>query len=153
MEDTPDVYRFQTAVKAGETKSFTVKEERDVTATVHLTNGAEDQIRYFMSLSEVGPALKWKLEQELKVRGAWDGQARELSRVNADLQRLNQDQDRIRKNLREAPKEADVYAAYLKKLSDQEKETDALTARQKTLTAAEFQTRKAYEDYLVTISD
>ena len=32
VEDTPDVYRFQTPVKAGETKTFTVKEERDVTA-------------------------------------------------------------------------------------------------------------------------
>ena len=30
MEDTPDVYRFQTALKAGETKTFTVKEERDM---------------------------------------------------------------------------------------------------------------------------
>ena len=31
VEDTPEVYRFQTPVKAGETKSFTMKEERDVT--------------------------------------------------------------------------------------------------------------------------
>ena len=34
VEDTPEVYRFQTPVKAGETKTFTVKEERDVTPTV-----------------------------------------------------------------------------------------------------------------------
>ena len=27
VEDTPEVYRFQTPVKAGETKTFTVKEE------------------------------------------------------------------------------------------------------------------------------
>ena len=47
----------------------------------------------------------------------------------ADLQRLNQDQDRIRKNLRETPKEAEVYETYLKKLSTQEKEIDALTTR------------------------
>ena len=56
----------------------------------------------------------------------------------ADLQRLNQDQDRIRKNLRETPKEAEVYETYLKKLSDQEKEIDALTAKQKKLMADEF---------------
>ena len=34
MEDTPEVYRFQTPVKAGETKTFTVKEERDVASTI-----------------------------------------------------------------------------------------------------------------------
>src|SRR6185436_3303089 len=41
VEDTPEVYRFQTAVKAGETKSFTVKEERDVSTSVALTNNDE----------------------------------------------------------------------------------------------------------------
>ena len=153
VEDTPEVFRFQTAVKAGETKSYTVKEERDVASSIALTNGAEDQIRYFISLSEASSALKQKLEAALKVKSAWDEQVRELNQVNADLARLNGDQERIRKNLRETPKEAEVYDTYLKKLAAQEKEIDALTARQKALMADEFQARKKYEDYLTTISD
>jgi hypothetical protein len=153
VEDTPEVYRFQTPVKAGQTKSFTVKEERDVTMSITLTNGAENQIRYFISLSEASPALKQKLEEALKVKGLWDIQVRELAQVNADLQRLNIDQDRIRKNLRETPKDAEVYQTYLKKLSDQEKEIDVLTARQKKLMTDEFAARKKYEDYLANISD
>jgi hypothetical protein len=152
-EETPEVYRFQTPVKAGETKSFTVKEERDVTASVTLTNGAENQIRYFISLSEASPGLKQKLQEALKVKAEWDVQVRELNQVNADLQRLNADQDRIRKNLRETPKEAEVYGTYLKKLNDQEKEIDGLTARQKKLMADEFAARKKYDDYLANISD
>ena len=153
VEDTPEVFRFQTAVKAGETKSFTVKEEKDVVATVSLTNGAENQIRYFISLSEASPALKQKLQDALKIKGEWDNALRELNQVNADLQRLTIDQDRIRKNLRETPKEAEVYDTYLKKLSAQEKEIDSLTAKQKAVVADEFKSRKKYEDYLVNISD
>jgi hypothetical protein len=153
VEDTPEVYRFQTAVKAGETKSFTVKEERDVSRTVRLTNGAENQIQYFISLSEASPELKTKLKEALTMKGAWDNQVRELSQVNADLNRLNADQERIRKNLRETPKDAEVYGTYLKKLSDQEKEIDTLTAKQKKLMADEFTARKKYEDYLANISD
>ena len=38
MEDTPEVYRFQTALKAGETKTFTVKEEKDIASSMQLTN-------------------------------------------------------------------------------------------------------------------
>ena len=53
----------------------------------------------------------------------------------------------------ETPKDADVYQTYLKKLSDQEKEIDALTAKQKTLMSDEFKARKKYEDYLANISD
>jgi hypothetical protein len=153
VEDTPEVYRFQTPVKAGETKSFTVKEERDVTQTVRLTSGTENQIQYFISLSEASAGLKEKLQTALKVKGEWDVQVRELAQVNADLQRLNIDQDRIRKNLRETPKEAEVYATYLKKLADQEKEIDALTTKQKKLVTDEFTARKKYEDYLANISD
>jgi hypothetical protein len=153
VEDTPEVYRFQTQVKAGETKSFTVKEERDVTQTVRLTNGQEGQISYLITLSEASPALKEKLKEALKTKAQWDVQVRELAQVNADLTRLNVDQERIRKNLRETPKDADVYQTYLKKLSDQEKEIDALTAKQKKLMADEFAAKKKYEDYLANISD
>jgi len=78
---------------------------------------------------------------------------RELDQVIRDLQRLNGDQDRIRKNLRETPKEAEVYQTYLKKLADQEKEIDALTAKQKKLMGDEFAAKKKYEDYLSNISE
>jgi hypothetical protein len=152
-EDTPAVYRFQTAVKAGEQKTFPVAEERDVRATVSLTNNADGQIRYFLSLNETSAELKTKLTEALGIKGAWDAQARELQQVQADLARLNQDQDRIRKNLRETPKEAEVYTTYLKKLSDQEKEIDALTAKQKKLMGEEFAARKKFEDYLANLSD
>ena len=152
-EETPEVFRFQTPVKAGETKSFTVKEQRDVLQTVSLSNGAEGQMRYFISLSEASPALKTKLQEALQIKGSWDATLRELNQVKTDLARLTADQDRIRKNLRETPKEAEVYATYLKKLSDQEKEIDALTAKQKALMGDEFAARKKYEDYLANISD
>jgi hypothetical protein len=153
VEETPEFHRFQTQVKAGETKSFTVKEERDVASTISLTNGAENQIRYFLSLSEASPALKKRLQEALRVKGEWDGVRRELDQIVRDLQRLNQDQDRIRKNLRETPSDAEVYKVYLKKLSEQEKEIDRLTESQKKLMADEFKAKKSYEDYLANIGD
>ncbi|AWM40552.1 hypothetical protein GobsT_09320 [Gemmata obscuriglobus] len=153
VDDTPEVLRFQAAVAAGQTTTFTVKEQRDVATTIALSNGAEDQIRYFLSLNEATPALKKKLAEALQIKDGWDGAVRELRQVQEELRRLTADQDRIRKNLRETPREAEVYATYLKKLSDQEKEIDALTAKEKQHTAAEFAARKKYEDYLANISD
>ena len=152
-EETSEVYRFQMPLKAGETKTFTVKEERDISASVQLTNNADDQIRYFINLKEVSPALKEKLKSALAMKGEWDASQRELAQVVADLQRLNTDQDRIRKNLRETPSEAEVYKTYLKKLDAQEKEIDALTARQKKLMGEEFEARKKYDAFLVNLSD
>ena len=50
------------------------------------------------------------------------------------------------------PKEAPVYETYLKKLSDQEKELDALTAKQTELMKAEHDAKKSYEDFLGDLS-
>ena len=119
-EETADLWRFQTAVAAGKTAEFRVKEEKDFGTSVQLTNSPDDQIRYFIRLNETSPGLKAKLTEALGLKGKWDGQRRELAQVVADLQRITADQDRIRKNLRETPKEAPVYETYLKKLSDQE---------------------------------
>jgi len=153
VEDTKTVYRFQTGVKAGEEKAFVVNEERDLAATISLTNSSDDQIRYFISLNQASAELKEKLGEALKRKGQWDHERRELAQVVADLNRLNQDQDRIRKNLANTPKEAEVYQTYLKKLSDQEKEIDGLTAKQKKLMGAEFAVRKLFENYLANLSD
>ena len=153
VEETPEVYRFQLLVKAGETKSFTVTEESDERTTITLTNSDVNTIQHFISLSEASPGLKLKLQEALKLKSVWDNTLRELSQVGADLTRLAKDQERIRKNLHETPKESDVYDTYLKKLSAQEKEIDALTAKQKKLMAEEFAAKKKYEDYLGNISE
>ena len=129
-----------------------MKEEQDVQSTVALSNSPDDQVRYFISLNEATPALKARLAEALRLKGAWDGHRRELGQVQADLSRLNADQDRIRKNLASTPREAEVYQVYLKKLSDQEKEIDALTARQKQLMTDEFAAKKAYEDFLANLT-
>jgi hypothetical protein len=153
VEDTKGVYRFQTAVKAGEEKQFVVNEERDLASSISLSNSPDDQIRHFISLNEAMPALKEKLTEVLKRKGLWDGSRRELAQIVADLNRLNQDQNRIRQNLANTPKEAEVYQVYLKKLSDQEKEIDGLTAKQKKLMNEEFAAKKSLDDYLANLTD
>lgn len=152
-EDTAGVYRFQFPVKAKEEKNFVVTEERDVQTQVALSNNPDAQIRYFLSLNEASPALKEKLNEALRNKATWDVQTRELQQVAADLNRLTQDQARIRQNLAQTPAEAEVYKTYLKKLGDQEKEIDALTDKQKKLMASEFAARKAFEDYLANLSE
>lgn len=152
VEETADLWRFKIDVPAGKTGELKVTEERELGDQIILTNSNDDQIRHVISLNEASPELKAKLKDALKLKGKWDGVRRDLAQVQADLQRISGDQDRIRKNLRETPKEAPVYETYLKKLSDQEKEIDTLTAKQKQLMADEHAAKKAYEDYLSSLS-
>ena len=98
------------------------------------------------------PALKAKLKESLSMKGKWDSARRELQQEVADLQRSNADQDRIRKNLGETPAEVEVYNTHLKQLDAQEKEVDALTAKQKKLMTDEFEARKKVNSYLANLS-
>ena len=153
VEDTKDVYRFQVAVKAGEEKSFPVNEERDVATQVVLTNNPDQTIRFVLNLNEASPGLKTKLTEALKLKAAWDGQLRDLTQVKANLARLNTDQDRIRRNLAATPREAEVYKTYLDRLATQEREIDGFTTQEKNLMAAEFTSRKTFEDFLANLND
>ncbi len=153
VEETADLWRFRLDVPAGKTAELKVTEERPLAEDIVLTNSDENRIRFVISLTEASPKLKEQLKQALGVKGKWDAVRRDLGQVQADLQRITQDQDRIRKNLRETPREAPVYETYLKKLSDQEKEIDALTEKQKSLMAQEHEAKKTYEDFLANISE
>jgi hypothetical protein len=151
IEETDALFRYETKVEAGKSAEFKVTEERDLAEEITLTNSSTDQIRFFINLNEASKELKAKLAAALKLKATWDGLTRELTQVRADLQRITADQVRIRANLRDTPKEADVYGEYLKKLSAQEKELDALTAGEKKLMADEFAAKKAYEDFLSAV--
>ena len=153
VEETTALWRFQLPVAAGKTETFVVKEEKEFGTQIQLTNSADNSIKFLLSLKETGPELRAKLQEAVAMKGRWDSQRQELAQVEADLKRLSVDQDRIRNNLRETPPAAEVYKTYLAKLSAQEKEIDTLTATQKELMAAEFTAKKAYEDYLTTVSD
>ncbi len=153
VEELANLYRFEKKVPAGESTEFKVTEERDQGEQIALSNSTDDSIRFVINLSESSPALKAKLVQALATKGIWDAVQRDLRQVGLDVARITADQTRIRNNLRETPKEAEVYGDYLKKLSAQEKEMDALTDKQKKLMADEFKARKAYEDYLGNLSD
>jgi len=153
LEETAAVLRFETKVAAKQSAEFKVVEERDLGEQIVLSNSPDDTIRMVMNLNEASQKLKDQLKEALSKKGNWDNARRELNQVVADIARITADQDRIRKNLRETPEKAEVYKAYLKKLDDQEKEIDALTATQKKLMADEFKAKKTYDDYLGNLSD
>jgi hypothetical protein len=153
VEETAALWRFETKVAAKQSAEFKVMEERDQGEQLFISNSPDDTIRYVINLSESSAKLKEQLKEALKKKGEWDVVRRDLAQVQQDLARINADQDRIRKNLRETPEAAEVYKKYLKKLDDQEKELDGLTDKQKKLMADEFKARKGYEDFLGNLSD
>ncbi|MBO0700055.1 MAG: DUF4139 domain-containing protein, partial [Zavarzinella sp.] len=151
-EEAADVFRFEVPVGAKKDVSYTVTEEREAASSVQLTNNADDQIRYFLSLKEVPPALRAKLTEALTVKGAWDKVRQDIQAANVRVQTITTDQKRLRDNLRELPRDSDLFKKYLKTLEEQEKEMDDLQAGLKRLHADEAKTKAAYDDFLANLS-
>ena len=151
-EEAADVFRFEVPIGAKKDLSYTVAEERPVDAAVHLTNNADDQIRYFINLKEAPDSLKEKLREALKVKGTWDRARQDIQAVTARIQAITTDQKRLRENLRETPKESPLFTRYLKTLEEQEREMDDLQAKLKTLHADEARARAAYDDFLANLT-
>ena len=151
-EEAADVYRFEVPVGAKKDLSYTVLEERPVESSVRLTNSADDQIRYFLALKEAPQSLKARLNEALKVKGTWDKVRQDIQAASTRVQTITTDQKRLRDNMRELPRDSELFKRYLKTLEAQETEMDDLQAKLKALHADEATAKAAYDDFLANLS-
>ncbi len=152
-EEAADVFRFQVPVPSKKDLSYTVVEERTQGTSVTLTNNADNQIRFFLSLNEASPELKARLKEALKVKAIWDSTRRDIGTLQVRINTITKDQTRLRQNLREFPKDSDIYKEYLAKFTKQEKEMTELDNKLADLQKKEGTDRVVYENFLSNISD
>ena len=149
VEETAELLRFQLPLAAGKSAELKVVEERVTDEVVTLTNANQNTLRFLIGQANPSPELKKKLEEASKLQAQVQAKQQELTNVNNEVNRITQDQNRIRQNLANTPREAEVYKTYLSKLSAQEKELDALTERQKALAGEIAAAQKAFNDYVM----
>jgi hypothetical protein len=148
-ETARDVHRFKVNAPAGKTITYKLSEEKEFASSVVLGNSDDDGIRLIIKQPVTSPAVKKALEQVLALRGKLAETQRELQQVERQLKVITDDQDRLRKNLKEMPPEAVAYKRYLKKFDDQESEIERLQKVQKELQDSEHAQRKEYEKFLM----
>ena len=150
-ERARDVYRFELKVPSGQSASEEVIEEKDVNTSITLTNSDDNQMRFFLSQPIVSEAVKSALTKAIELKGKMDNARREIQQLEKQLKDITDDQTRLRANLREMPSTAEAYKRYLKKFDDQETQIEKLRKEIKDSQDAEFQCRKAFEDYLAKL--
>jgi len=150
-ERTRSLYRFEVKLPAGKDATQEVVEERDLVQTVTLTNSDEQQIRFFLQQQVLSDAVRKALEQTVNLRGKLAGVQRELEQVNQSLKQIEQDQGRLRANLKEMPPTAAAYKRYLEKFDQQETEIEKLQAKRESLQQEEHKQRTGYDAYLMAL--
>lgn len=140
-EKTASAYRFEVKLAAGATEKFPVTEERVLERSVAVVNLTPDVLVTYIQNKNLAAAARTQLEQILERKrliAAADG---EIGLTDAQIQRLFQDQERLRQNInslnRVSGQEQQVQT-YARQLAAQESQLASLRDR-----LAELQQGKA----------
>ena len=144
-EEVEGHYRFRVVEKAGELKEFKVMERRDVMQSVYLANVNEDQIRFYAQQKFFSEKAKAFFAELLAMQAQKAELVRSVANMNGQVQRLSEEQNRLRSNLntlKQTAKEDELRAKWVKSLSDAE---DALVQLRVKLDDANVKQRQLDE--------
>ena len=150
VERTSDVYRFEMKLpaKAKESASMTVIEERDVNTQIAINNLDDGSIRFFINSTVSSEAVKDALKKAIELKAKLNGTRQELATVTEQLRSINEDQDRMRKNMSELPRDSEPHKRLVEKFLKQETEIEGLRDQQKKLQQQELKDRQTLDGYL-----
>jgi len=123
-EEAPGLYRFIIALEPNESKEFTVEEKMEVWSQVYVQTMRTEQIRFYLTEPYISQKTKAFLSDILEIMQQKAEVARNISNANSDIARLDEDQERCRKNLavlRDNPKENEMRQDYLSRLTKADK--------------------------------
>jgi hypothetical protein len=148
-EKTRNLYRFAVEAKPGEPAKLDVYEQRTEGQSVALTNMDDQAIGLFIRSKVVGDKVKAALAEVVKRKHALQQVVAQRERLEQRIGEIGQDQTRIRQNMAQLDRTADVYKNYVKEFSDQESEIKKLRGQIKGLKDQEVGQRTALDEYLI----
>lgn len=151
-ERSRDVYRFEVKIPAGGTGTLEVAEERDLEQTVQLMTTNDEQIRFYLRLPSITPAVRAALEQALELRTKLAAAQRDLQGAAHQFAEIAKDQERMRANIKELPAGSAVRTRLVEKFDQQETQIEKLQADQKRLQETESKAKARYEQFLTNLT-
>lgn len=154
LDEVDNHYRFEVALKAGETKDFEVNERRDIQQSVYISNLGVEQIRFYVSQQFLSDATKAFLKEVADIQN----QRAELQRqINLWQQQINsnsEEQNRLRNNMNtlraDRPKEQELRAKWVDQLAASE---DKITELRKQIDDATNKLRIQDEQFAKKIQE
>lgn len=136
-ERTRSAYRFKVPVEAGKTGKLVVVEELPRVQEVALVSASAAQTQLWIAQTELSEKLRAALQ---KLTGLQE-EAAALSQQRAEketrIKEIEQEQSRIRANMKELDRASELYRQYVEKLTKQETEFEALRGQIAELRAKE----------------
>ena len=147
-ESTDALFRFEQPVAAGKTQDFTVKEELTSMQGIAILPMDGGSMDYYLKTGAIPQNVKDAMAKAAQFKYAVVDTQRQIESHQQQINEFNQDQTRIRENMKTVSQNTDYYQKLLKKLDDQETAIEKLQTETKQLMQKKDQQQKELEDYL-----
>jgi len=152
VERTENQYRFALAVAAGETKTFTVTEQRTDWESVGIADVNEFYLAEVSANTRLPQKVRDAVARAVELQRAVAAAAREIETPQQRIQEITTEQERIRANLQAVQPRTPLHNRLIQRLETQESELEQLqsalfNAREKHQAA-----KKALNDYLAGLT-
>jgi hypothetical protein len=125
-ETTRDHYRFRVAVEPGKSATLEVREGYTQRESVGISNLNDQQIQIFLSAPQVSDAVKRALREVVQRKLAIQNAGRKRQELQRRLSVIEKEQQRLRENMAQLPRDSDLFRRYVTKLSEQEDQVEGL---------------------------
>jgi hypothetical protein len=142
-------YRLLFKLAGGEqTQAFDVVQEQTQQQVLRLIDGPVDQIKVLASAQEFDSKTREALARIVQLQQAVAQAQQQLKQVEAEHQKIVQDQARVRENLGSVPANSDLQRRYLGMLDQQENDLQNLSKKQDEAQKVVDSTREALRAYV-----
>ncbi|MBI3830570.1 MAG: DUF4139 domain-containing protein [Planctomycetes bacterium] len=154
LDEVDNHYRFELALKAGETKDFEVEEKRDIQQAVYISNMGIDQIRFFITQQFLSDATKAFLKDVADLQNQRAELQRQINMWQQQINSNSEEQNRLRNNMNtlraDRPKEQELRAKWVDQLAASE---DKITELRKQIDDASNKLRLQDEQFAKKIQE
>lgn len=147
-EKTRDLYRFAVAAEPGKPANLLVKEEQTVSQQLLVNNLDDNTIRVYMQAPVVSQKVKDALAEVIKRKAALAQLAAKRQELDRQVKVIFDEQNRIRQNMAQLPKDSELFRRYVVKFNEQEDSVEQLRAQVQSALADEAASRDALNKYL-----
>ncbi len=151
-EKTRDLYRLAVTAEPGKPANLTIKEQRTADEYQALTNLDDGTINFYINAKVVSDKVKAALVEVIKKKAAQGQLVAKRAELERQVKIIFDEQDRIRQNMAQLPKDSDLFRRYVTKFNEQEDKIDQLREQIKRAIADETAGRDALNKFLVELN-
>jgi len=148
-EKTRSLNRFAIAVEPGKPASLETKEEWTQGEQVAVNSVDDGRIQYFLAAPQVSEDVKQALRDVVQRKAAIGSVVARRQEMERQIAVIGQEQERIRGNMAQLPRDADLFRRYVTTFTEQEDAIDGLRKQVTSTVEEEQKLRKGLDDYLL----